>query len=201
MVMRSVINIAFAAALLNLACSEDINGPRPAAESYWPAEDRTRWVGRGRWDDLSGKGRGGPFALETVIAGTAYDAQGRPVKIWRTGEFDGDYFFRLAGDEVWANWTETDPKADYHLWLKLPPADRQYWEDDKYRVSVRGPFELGVPYGEFGDVYRARYDYLGEPGHYEVWWYAPGVGCVLYEHYLPGDKHELVELVEFSPGQ
>ena len=93
---------------------------------------------------------------------------------------------------------ETDPKADYHLWLMLPPADGQYWEDDKYRASVRGPFEVDVPYGEFGDVYRVRYDYVEEAGHYEVWWYAPGVGCILYEHYLPEDKHELVELVEFS---
>ena len=196
--MVRILNVAFVTAFLTFACSEDVSGPREPVGSYWPAEVKTWWVSRGRWEDLSGEKRGGPFGLKTVIAGTAYDAQGRPVKIWRTSELDGDYFFRVAGDEVWANWAEANPKGDYHLWLMLPPADGQYWEDDKYRVSVRGPFELNVPYGEFGDVYRARYDYVEEAGHYEVWWYASGVGCILYEHYVPDEKHELVELVEFS---
>jgi hypothetical protein len=196
--MVRTLGIVLAVALLSLSCSEDVTGPPPAAGSYWPAEDGTRWLGRGRWQDLSGEKRGGPIGLETYIAGTAYDAQGRPVKIWRSSELDGNYYFRLAGDEVWANWTETNPKGDYHLWLRLPPADGQYWEDDKYRVSVRGPFEVAVPYGEFGDVYRARYDYVEEAGHYELWWYAPGVGCILYEHYIPGEKHEIIELAEFT---
>jgi len=191
--------VALAAALLALACSEDVTGPPPAAGTYWPAEDGTRWVWRGWWADLSGQKRGGPFGLEAVVAGTAYDAQGRPVKIWRISELDGNYFFRVAGDEVWTNWTETNPKADYHLWLKLPPAGGQYWEDETVRASVRGPLERDVPYGEFGDVYRVRYDYVDQGGRYEVWWYAAGVGCIVYEHYLPGEKHELVELVEFSP--
>jgi hypothetical protein len=181
-------------------CGEDVSGPGRPVGSYWPAKDKTFWRGEGRWRDLSGKREGGPIALETVIAGTDYDAQGRPVKIWRTRETDGNYYFRVAGDEVWANWTETNPKAAYHLWLKLPPADGQYWEDDRYRVSVRGPFELSVPFGDFGDVYRVRYEYVEEPGHYEIWWYAAGVGSLKYEHYLPGNKHELVELVDFKAG-
>lgn len=154
----------------------------------------------GRWRDLSGEREGGPIAIETVVAGTNYDAQGRPVKIWRVSETDGDYYVRVAGDEIWANWTETNPKADYYLWLKLPPADGQYWEDDKHRVLVRGPFEVSVPFGDFGDVYLARYEYVEEPDRYEVWWYAAGVGCIKYEHYLPGEKHELVDLVDFRPG-
>lgn len=185
---------------LFLACGEDVGGPAPAAETYWPAADKTFWRSEGRWRDLSGNNAGGPIALETIIAGTTYDAEGRPVKIWRSSETDGNYFFRIAEGEVWANWTETNAHASYHLWLKLPPADGQYWEDERYRVTVRGPFEVTVPLGEFGSVYRARYDYVEEPGHYEVWWYAPGVGCIRYEHFFPGEKHELVELVAFRPG-
>lgn len=198
--MLRVIAAAVLAAVLCAMCSEDVSGPGEPPGSYWPARDRTFWRMEGRWRDLSGKNAGGPIAIETVIAGTAYDAQGRPVKIWRSRETDGDYYVRVAGDEVWSNWTEANPKGAYYLWLKLPPADGQYWEDEKHRVSVRGPFELGVPFGDFGDVYRARYDYVREPGRYEVWWYAAGVGCIKYEHYLPGEKHELVDLVDFKAG-
>ena len=183
-----------------LACGEDVSGPGKKSGSYWPAQDKTFWRMEGRWRDLSGKNAGGPIAIETVVAGTDYDAQGRPVKIWRISETDGNYYVRVAGDEIWSNWTETNPKAAYYLWLKLPPADGQYWEDGKHRVSVEGPFELSVPFGDFGDVYRARYDYVEEPERYEVWWYAAGVGCIKYEHYFPGMKHELVDLVDFRPG-
>jgi hypothetical protein len=196
---RLAIGILLAGALC-LACGEDVSGPARGPGSYWPAQDKTFWRMEGRWRDLSGQAKGGPIAIETVVAGTHYDSQGRPVKIWRVSETDGNYYVRVAGDEIWANWTETDPKGAYYLWLKLPPADGQYWENEKYRVSVRGPFELSVPFGDFGDVYRARYDYVGEPGHYEVWWYAPGVGCIKYENYFPGEKHELVDLVDFRPG-
>ncbi|MGD8718140.1 MAG: hypothetical protein PVH29_04880 [Candidatus Zixiibacteriota bacterium] len=191
---------ALAAAALFAACSEDPAGPASRGESYWPAADRTSWLMRGRWQDLSGGNAGGEFGIETTVAGTSYDGEGRPVKKWLASEVDGYYYVRVAGGEVWANWTETNPKANYHLWLKLPPEDGQYWEDYRYRVSVHGPFELSVPFGDYGDVYRARYDYVGEPGHYEIWWYAAGVGCIKYEHYLPGEKHEMVELVEFTPG-
>ncbi|NIT36301.1 MAG: hypothetical protein GTN49_07350 [candidate division Zixibacteria bacterium] len=198
--MTRPLSFAVAALALCAACGEDVEGPAVPEGSYWPARDKTFWRGEGRWHDLSGKRRGGPIALETVIAGTTYDGQGRPVKIWRTRETDGDYYFRLEEGEVWANWAENDPRGEYHLWLKLPPADGQEWEDDKYRVFVMGPFAMSVPFGDFGDVYLARYDYVEDPGHYESWWYARGVGCIRYEHYFPGDKYELVELVEFTPG-
>jgi hypothetical protein len=198
--MLRTITTMIAVALFCGACGEEVSGPGEPAGSYWPAQDKTFWRWEGGWRDLSGKREGGAFAIETIIAGTTYDSQGRPVKIWRTYETDGDYYFRVAGDEIWTNWTETDPKAPYYLWLKLPPANGQYWEDDRHRVSVKGPLELDVPFGAYGDVYRARYEYVQEPGRYEVWWYAAGVGCIKYEHYLPGEKHELVELAEFRPG-
>lgn len=199
--MMRIITTTVAAAVLCVACGEDVSGPGRAPGSYWPAQDKTFWRMEGRWRDLSGKREGGPIAIETVVAGTEYDAQGRPVKIWRVSETDGNYYIRVAGNEIWANWAENNPKADYHLWLRLPPASGQYWEDDKYRVSVTGPFDLSVPFGAYGDVYRARYEYISGPGHYEVWWYAPGVGCIKYEHYFPGEKHELVDLVAFTPGR
>ena len=197
--MRTIAT-TIAAAVFCAACGEDVSGPGKAPGSYWPAQDKTFWRMEGLWRDLSGKREGGPIAIETVVAGTEYDAQGRPVKIWRVYETDGDYYVRVAGNEIWSNWTEKNPKANYHLWLKLPPVSGQYWEDDKHRVSVTGPFDLSVPFGDFGDVYRARYEYVHEAGRYEVWWYAAGVGCIKYEHYLPGDKHELVDLVAFRPG-
>jgi len=179
-------------------CGDD--APVPPGGSYWPATDGTRWLMEGRWQDLSGHNQGGATTVETYIAGTDYDSQGRPVKVWVSSETDGRYFFRVDAGEVWANWAETDPKAEYYLWLKLPPEDGQSWEDEKYRVAVSGPFHLGVPFGDFDGVYRVRYDYVEEPGHYEVWWYAAGVGCIEYEHYIPDIKHELLWLVDFTAG-
>lgn len=193
--------VLVAATALLSGCGADVGPPVEAGGSYWPAADKTHWVHSGRWEDLSGNNLGGELTIETYIAGTDYDAQGRPVKKWLTREVDGPYYFRITNDEVWANWEESNPKGTYRRWLILPPHDGQRWEDDKYRVRIDGPFDVDVPFGRFKDVYRARYEYVQEPGHYEIWWYAPGVGCIKYEHLIPGEKHELVSLTTYQPGR
>jgi hypothetical protein len=186
---------------LTAGCGEGpASGPSPAADTYWPAEDKTTYRWDGRWHDLSGQGGGGPLTVTAVVAGTTSDGDGRPVKIWRMREFDGDYYFRIADGAVWTNWRENDPRADYHRWLPLPPRDGDGWDDGFFRVTIRGPTTLTVPIGEFEGVYYARYDYVTEVGMYEKWWYAAGVGCIRYEIFVPGVKHEMLWLTAFQRG-